>query len=210
MDMELLHDLRLSLQLIQASAQMLELSGHDGATRGYLDALMEGAAQMGRLLDGALKRHEAPAPEPVELMGCLRALCLRCRDYAAARGVALALSGNVDALTLAADGDALARVLLNLLMNAIRFSPAGGRVAVRCTALGDFAEIAVTDDGPGIAPERLPYVFLRGETDGGHGYGLPAAMEGARTLGGSLSAHSRPGAGSTFTLRLPVRGRMVS
>ena len=210
MDMELLHDLRLSLQLIQASAQMLELSGHDGATRGYLDALTEGAAQMGRLLDGALKRHEAPAPEPVELMGCLRALCLRCRDYAAARGVDVALSGNVDALTLASDGDALARVILNLVMNAIRFSPPRGSVTVRCTALGAFAEIAVTDAGPGIAPERLPYIFLRGETDGGHGYGLPAAMEGARRLGGSLSACARPGEGSTFTLRLPVRGRMVS
>lgn len=209
MDMELLHDLRQALQLIQASAQMLELSG-DGQARGYLDALMEGAAQMGRLLDGALERREVRESEPVELMGFLRALCLRCRDYAAARGVALALFGNVDALTLAADGDALARVMLNLVMNAIRFSPPEGRVAVRCTALGDFAEIAVTDDGPGIAPERLPYVFLRGETDGGHGYGLPAAMEGARTLGGSLSALSSPGEGSTFTLRLPVRGRMVS
>lgn len=209
MDMELLHDLRQALQLIQASAQMLELSG-DGQARGYLDALMEGAAQMGRLLDGALERREVCESEPVELMGFLRALCLRCRDYAAARGVALALFGNVDALTLAADGDALARVMLNLVMNAIRFSPPEGRVAVRCTALGDFAEIAVTDDGPGIAPERLPYVFLRGETDGGHGYGLPAAMEGARTLGGSLSARSSPGEGSTFTLRLPVRGRMVS
>lgn len=209
MDMELLHDLRQALQLIQASAQMLELSG-DGQARGYLDALMEGAAQMGRLLDGALERREVRESEPVELMGFLRALCLRCRDYAAARGVALALFGNVDALTLAADGDALARVMLNLVMNAIRFSPPEGRVAVRCTALGDFAEIAVTDDGPGIAPERLPYVFLRGETDGGHGYGLPAAMEGARTLGGSLSARSSPGEGSTFTLRLPVRGRMVS
>lgn len=209
MDMELLHDLRQALQLIQTSAQMLELSG-DGQARGYLDALMEGAAQMGRLLDGALERREVRESEPVELMGFLRALCLRCRDYAAARGVALALFGNVDALMLAADGDALARVMLNLVMNAIRFSPPEGRVAVRCTALGDFAEIAVTDDGPGIAPERLPYVFLRGETDGGHGYGLPAAMEGARTLGGSLSARSSPGEGSTFTLRLPVRGRMVS
>ncbi len=208
MDMELVHDLRQALQLIQASAQMLELSG-DKEAQGYLDALMEGAAQMGRLLDGALERREARERAPVELMGFLRALCLRCRDYAAARGVALALSGNVDALTLAADGDALARVVLNLVMNAIRFSPPGGRVAVRCTALGDFAEIAVTDAGPGIAPERLPYVFLRGETDDGHGYGLPAAMDGARTLGGSLSARSRPGAGSTFTLRLPVRGRMV-
>ncbi|MBR0368917.1 MAG: HAMP domain-containing histidine kinase [Clostridia bacterium] len=210
MDVELLHDLRLSLQLIQASAQMLQLSGNGGEARGYLDALLEGAAQMGQLLDGALKRREARETGPVELMGCLRALCRRCRDYAAARGVDVTLSGNVDALTLASDGDVLSRVILNLVMNAIRFSPPRGSVAVRCTALGDFAEIAVTDVGPGIAPERLPYIFLRGETDGGQGYGLPAAMEGARRLGGSLSACSRPGEGSTFTLRLPVRGRMVS
>ena len=108
MDVELLHDLRLSLQLIQASAQMLQFNGNGGEARGYLDALMEGAAQMGRLLDGALKRREARETGPVELMGCLWALCLRCRDYAAARGVDVTLSGNVDALTLAWEGGSTA------------------------------------------------------------------------------------------------------
>ena len=72
-------------------------------------------------------------------------------------------------------------------------------------ALGDFAEICVSDDGAGIPPERLPYVFLRGETEGGHGYGLPIALRLARAMGGDLSAASQRGKGSAFTLRLPVR-----
>lgn len=210
MDMELIHDLRLSAQLIQSSAQMLAMTVKAPEAREYLEALMDGAAQLRRLLDGALAEGQAAGVAPVELVGFLRVLCLRCRDHAAQRGVGLRLACNVEALTLAADPDGLARVLLNLIMNALRFSPAGGEVIVRCTALGDFVEIAVADMGAGIAPERLPYVFLRGETDGGRGYGLPSAMDCARRLGGSISVQSSPGAGSTFTLRLPVRGVKAS
>lgn len=211
MDMELIHDLRLPLQLIQASAQMLELSMEGGADgREYLSMLIEGAAQMGRLLDSALAGPEDCAFGPTEVVDCLRSLCLRCRDWAGRRGVELAFSSNVAALCLVTDADRLSRIVLNLVMNALRFSPPGGRVAVICTALGDAVEIAVADAGAGIEPERLPYIFLRGETDGGHGYGLSSALELARRLGGSLSADSVPGRGSTFTLRLPVRGEMVS
>lgn len=211
MDAELIHDLRLPLQLIQASAQMLGLSMDDAENaREYLDMLLDGAAQMRRLLDGALAGRSECDFRPVEAVDCLRALCLRCRDYAAQRGVGLVYSSNVDALTLCTDPDRLSRIALNLIMNAVRFSPPGGRVAVRCTALGDYMEIAVADQGRGIEAERLPYIFLRGESEGGLGYGLSSAMEGARLLGGSLSAESCAGRGSTFTLRLPVRGAMVS
>ena len=111
---------------------------------------------------------------------------------------------------MALDEDMLCRILLNLISNALRFTPAGGRIRVGWRAMGDSVEVSVADGGPGIPPERLPYLFLAGETDGGHGYGLPSAMEGARLLGGDLSATSAPGQGSTFTLRLPVRGAMVS
>lgn len=210
MDMELIHDLRLPLQLIQASAQMLELTLPGGESREYLGMLLDGAAQLRRLLDGALDQRAGGDSRPVEVVGCLRALCLRCRDYASLRGVRLQFSANVEALTLVTDPDRLSRVALNLIMNALRFSPPGTTVRVDGTALGDYLEIAVRDAGPGIAPERIPYVFLRGETDGGHGYGLPSAMEGARLLGGSLSVRSDPGRGSTFTLRLPVHGEMAS
>ena len=72
-------------------------------------------------------------------------------------------------------------------------------------ATGDFAEVTVSDTGAGIPADRLPYVFLRGETDGGNGYGLAIARRLARELDGELTARSAPGLGSTFTLRLPVR-----
>ena len=71
-------------------------------------------------------------------------------------------------------------------------------------ARGDAVELTVSDTGAGIPAEKQPWVFLRGETDGGHGYGLPIARELARRMGGELTLRSRPGLGSAFTLRLPL------
>ena len=117
----------------------------------------------------------------------------------------LCCGGNVAALNMAMDEDMLARILLNLISNALRHTPKGGRVSVNWTALGDFVEITVSDTGEGIPRERQGYIFLPGESDGGHGYGLPIAQRLARALGGELSVASVPGQGSAFTLRLPVR-----
>lgn len=214
---ELAHDLRMPLQLICSSAQMLRLSLEDPTLDGrvYVDMLMESAEHMKRLLDGALEgcgRAMAPqSPRPVnaDLVACLRGLCLSCRPYARQCGVVLRCGGNVTALDMALDQDMLARIMLNLISNALRFTPAGGRIRVGWRARGDAVEITVADTGAGIPPERLPYVFLRGETDGGHGYGLPIARELAVALGGTLTARSTPGKGSAFTLRLPVRAARV-
>lgn len=210
MDMELIHDLRMPVQLIQASAQMLGLVANGGEAREYLEMLLEGVGQLNRLLDGALEAGVRCRPCRVEIVDRMRTLCLRCRDCAEQRGIGLRFTANVAALELVTDPDRLERSVLNLIMNALRFSPPGGAVDVNCAALGDYLEISVSDAGPGIAPERAPYIFLRGETDGGSGYGLPSAMDCARALGGSLSVRSAPGCGSTFTLRLPVHGTMVS
>jgi len=117
----------------------------------------------------------------------------------------LSCQGNVASLRMALDEDMLCRVLLNLISNALRFTPRGGEVRVTWRALGDSVEICVSDDGAGIPPERIPYIFLRGESDGGHGHGLPIALRLARAMGGDLSAASQRGQGSAFTLRLPVR-----
>ena len=216
-DVELAHDLRMPLQLICSSAQMIALSLEDGSAdaRAYVDMLLESAEQLRRMLDGAMDasdgvaRMEQPRLVNGDLVACVRGLCLRCRPYARQRGVSLRCSGNVAALAMALDEDMLSRILLNLISNALRFTPEGGSVRVSWRAMGDFAEVSVADSGAGIPPERLPYVFLRGETDGGHGYGLPIARELARRLGGELSARSVPGRGSTFTLRLPVRSAMA-
>ena len=61
---------------------------------------------------------------------------------------------------------------MNLLSNALKFTPEGGRVRVQVRALGDFVEVRVSDNGCGIAPDRIDSIFEPHETDGGYGYGL--------------------------------------
>ena len=213
MGLELVHDLRMPLQLIYSSAQLIRLSLDDPTLDAakYVDMLLDSVCGLQRLLDGALEgcgrawRPEGTRRTRVDLPGFVRGLCLRCGPWADERGVKLSSGGNAAALSMLLDEDLLSRVLLNLIANALRFTPSGGHIRVEWRAMGDFAEISVIDDGAGIPPERLPMIFLRGETDGGHGLGLPIARDCARAMGGELTACSRPGAGSAFTLRLPVR-----
>lgn len=209
---ELAHDLRMPLQLICSGAQMVKLSLEDPSldTAAYADMLVEAADQLRRQLDSVLAgckraaRQEGPRLRPLDVAACARDLCRACRAYADERGVALRYGGNAAALTMWMDEDMLSRILLNLISNALRFTPVGGEIRVTLNARGDAAELTVADDGPGIPPEKQPYIFLRGETDGGQGYGLPIARELARRLGGELTLGNAAG-GSAFTLRLPMR-----
>lgn len=217
MDVELAHDLRLPLQLIASSARMLRLSLDDPTLdgRAYADMLMASVAQLQKLAEAALAdcgrapRQDGLRPRPTDLAACVKTLCASCRPYAGERGVTLIYSGNVAKFDMWLDEDALSRILLNLISNALRFTPSGGEIRVTLAALGDAVELTVSDTGAGIPPERQPWVFLRGETDGGHGHGLPIARELARRMGGELTLKSCPGFGSAFTLRLPVRSAMA-
>ena len=209
--LELAHDLRMPLQLIASSAQMLKLSLDDPAMdgRAYADILLASVDELNRLLNSALSR-EKPRPKNADLTARVRSLCQSCRPWVEQRGVALRFSANVAPLVTALDEDMLSRILLNLISNALRFTPRGGEIHVELRALGDFVEIGVIDDGAGIPPQRQARVFQRGETEGGHGFGLPIARECARAMGGELTLRSVPGAGSAFTLRLPVRGECIA
>ena len=210
LDVELAHDLRMPLQLITASAQMLMLALKDPALDGqaYADILLASVRQAQRLLEAALNDRPGavvPRLKNADIVAVVRGLCRSCRIPADEHGVALRYTGNVAALTMALDEDMLSRILLNLIANALRFTPPGGEIRVTLTARGDMVEIGVRDNGAGIPPERQPRVFLRGESDGGPGFGLPIALGLARALGGDLTLRSVPGKGSAFTLRLPVR-----
>ena len=113
-----------------------------------------------------------------------------------------------------ADPDRLRQVLVNLLVNAAKFTPAGGTVAVAChSERGEgTARIHVRDTGIGIAADKLeavfePFVQLRqdrGSTPPGTGLGLAISRDLARGMGGELTVESEPGVGSTFTLTLPT------
>ena len=209
---ELAHDLRMPLQLIASSAQMLKLSLDDPALdgRAYADLLLSSVEQLNRMLRGALEEADVSEREHqreknADLAARVRRLCESCRPYAEQLGVALRYGANTAALPLSLDEDMLSRVLLNLISNALRFTPRGGEVRVEVAAMGDAAEVRVIDSGAGIPAARQGRVFLWGETDGGHGYGLPIARRLARAMGGELTLRSAPGRGATFTLRLPVK-----
>jgi signal transduction histidine kinase/CheY-like chemotaxis protein len=128
-----------------------------------------------------------------------------------ARRHTLTVRPPAEAVLVEGDPVRLAQVLSNLLSNASKYSPPGGRIELAVAADEAEAVVKVTDDGIGLAPEDLERVFgmfeqgsVRPETDEGLGVGLALARRLAQLHGGSLTAASSgPGRGSTFTLRLP-------
>jgi len=136
------------------------------------------------------------------------------RERAGRRGIAL--DSTIDPRLGELDGDErkVKQVLLNLLSNALKFTPEGGRVDVRAAVADGFAEISVTDAGIGIAPEDHEAVFEEfrqvGRADKkaeGTGLGLSLSRRFVELHGGRIQVKSQPGAGSTFTFSLPLKVR---
>jgi two-component system sensor histidine kinase BaeS len=112
-------------------------------------------------------------------------------------------------LTVTGDADRLEQVFNNLLDNAVKNSPTGGKVMVEAGVNpANKAKITVTDNGPGIHPDNLAHVFERfyqvTGTRTGVGLGLAIAKEIVIAHGGTIEASSTPGAGATFTVLLPL------
>lgn len=116
----------------------------------------------------------------------------------------------LDEACVSGDADLLRRALINLLTNAIKHTPTGGRISVRYEAAGEYWLIHVEDNGSGIAPEMRERLFQPFSTGGGRGklggvgLGLLMVRTVAERHGGSVSVVSEPGRGSVFTLRLPA------
>jgi signal transduction histidine kinase len=116
-------------------------------------------------------------------------------------------------VTISGDPERLRDIFRNLLENAFKYSPAGGSVEIAAEIVGNHSLISVKDTGIGIAPSDLPYIFdrfFRVESEntasvGGSGLGLYIVHALVRAHGGTIDVRSEPGAGTTFTLRLPLR-----
>jgi signal transduction histidine kinase len=111
-----------------------------------------------------------------------------------------------------ADRDRLHRILLNLMTNAVKFTPKGGQVSVGCSTVADRVLIQVSDTGRGIPPDMLgrvfePFVQVNSDdatNQKGMGLGLAIGRELARAMGGDLVVESAVGRGSIFTISLPA------
>jgi two-component system OmpR family sensor kinase len=104
------------------------------------------------------------------------------------------------------DGDRVLQIISNLLANAFRWTPDGGRIAVELGAANGTVSVAVEDNGPGIAEPDVERIFrpFWSRDGGGTGLGLAIAHELAGALGGRISVRTRPGKGSRFALELPA------
>ncbi len=151
-------------------------------------------------------------PGRVEFSHLLQAIVEQVEPLAQKKGLILAVEIPPD-ISIPGDADHLIRLFLNLLANAVRYTPSGGRVAVQAQDEQEHVRVSVSDTGPGISPEHLPHIFerfyrteaARSRDDGGAGLGLAIAYEIARWHGGTLEVESTPGHGTTFTVQLPVR-----
>jgi signal transduction histidine kinase len=131
------------------------------------------------------------------------------RERARTKNISLSIDVRDPALVLSCDRNRVEMALSNLVVNAVKFTQENGHVAVSVAAENGFARFEVKDDGPGISTEELPLIFgrfYRGRTAAGEGAGLGLAIvqSVARAHGGSIEAQSAPGAGSVFTLVIPL------
>ncbi|MGZ8335652.1 MAG: sensor histidine kinase [Allosphingosinicella sp.] len=154
----------------------------------------------------------APEAEAIDLADLARRAAGLLAVRAADRGVTI--DGPEEGAALPATGDftRTLQVLMNLITNAIRYTPEDGQVWIRLDREGDLAAVIVADQGKGIAAEDQQRIFDKFERvdpgePGGTGLGLYIARRLARAMGGDISVDSAPGQGARFTFTLPLRLR---
>ena len=146
-----------------------------------------------------------------DIVGLCRSVCAEVEFLFSLCGVTLDFSADRDSRIIGMDAGALRKLLLNLLSNALKFTPKGGSVRVRVKAEGRFIKLAVADTGRGMNSDTLAHLFdrfLDGEQDPmpprGLGLGLPICQRIAQGHGGMIVAQSEEGKGSLFTVSLPA------
>ncbi len=215
------HELRSPLNAILGWAKLLRTGRLTAEKGAHALEIIESNAQaqarlvddlldVGRITSGKLRLQIGPV-RPDDLV---RAALDGVRPAADAKG--LRLEARLDDVgEIAGDGDRLQQIAWNLLTNAVKFTPEGGRIEVRLTRRGSHVELGVKDSGQGVAPELLPHVFERfRQAEGGRsqraglGLGLAIVKNLVELHGGTLSAESEgEGRGATFKVVLPAADR---
>ena len=212
--MSVSHELRTPLTAIRGHVAALRegVLDDEDSRRRSLEVISEEALRLERLVGDVLDlakldaRRFALLREEVDM----RALCERAyanfAEEARAREIDYELELGEGAV-LVTDGDRVLQIVSNLLANALRMTPAGGRVDLGLGAANGEVTVAVADTGPGIDPQEADRIFrpFWSGDGGGTGLGLTIARELALALGGRLELDSEPGHGSRFVLVLPVK-----
>jgi two-component system sensor histidine kinase SenX3 len=219
------HELKTPVGALALLAETVEDAADDPeAVRRFAGRMRQEAARLTNLVQDmiTLSRIQAaepiPDPVPVKLDVVVAEALDRCRMRASARGIELVATGT-HGLSVMGEEDLLITALRNLLENAVAYSPDKTRVDVstKLTA-GDSVEISVADQGIGIPERDRERIFerfyrvdpARSRATGGTGLGLAIVKHVTAAHGGQVTVESTEGAGSTFTLRLPLRPDAVT
>jgi PAS domain S-box-containing protein len=211
------HDLRNPLNTIAMGATALrDLPGQDPSR--YVDMIHRATQRMNRLIEDLMDvvrleggQRLALAPAVVDLPPLLAELCESFQAQAQPRHQTVTCECDPAVPPIMADRDRLHQVLGNLVGNALKFTPEGGRVTVQAGRVEGEILVSVADTGPGIPPEDLPRIFdpywqARRTARLGAGLGLAISRGIVEGHGGRIWVESRPGEGSTFTFALPIAG----
>jgi two-component system NtrC family sensor kinase len=209
------HEINNPLAGMQNCVRTLLKGGRDAEQRAqYLGMLEDGLARIGRIVSHLLNfaREARPHLTPTRLGPILQRCLTLVEHEVAAHGITVSVTPDGHLPLLFADVHQIEQLFLNILMNAIEAMPRGGRLDI---AVGPGSqdghpalEVRVTDTGTGISADQLPRIFdpffTTKDVGKGTGLGLSVSYGIVRAHGGSIAVSSTVGAGSTFTVRLPV------
>ena len=216
----LTHEFRTPLTLITNPAKELLRQADTDAARQYAAFILQNSERLLQLVNQLLDLSRLESgqmeirPEHIDV---IRWLCLHVQQFASLaeqQQVQLSFDTDTPELWVSADPDKLEKILQNLVSNAFKFTAAKGTIRVSFVKKpGNLFEIAVQDNGIGIAPEKLPYIFDRffqvdasdTRSREGAGIGLALCREMATLLGGFIVVSSTPDVGTQFTVTLPYK-----
>jgi signal transduction histidine kinase len=214
---DLAHEMRTPLATIEAHLEAVEDGVRDVDER-TLGVLRSSTRRLGRLAEdiaavsGAEEGNVAITRQSVDASAIAATVVSAQQDRYDAKGVALENVAETHDRVFV-DADRIGQVLTNLLDNALRHTPPGGTVTLRCSSAHGWVEYSLVDTGEGIPAEHLPHVFdrfyradtARDRTRGGSGIGLSIARALTEAHGGAVAVRSAgAGRGTTFTVRLPI------
>jgi len=213
------HELRTPLHIIQGNLEGI-LDGVYQATPEHIEATLDETRLLARLVEDLRTLSLAESGqlplrrERVDVGDLLADVTTSFSGQAEAAGIELRVeNGTTESLTIQGDAGRLDQVLSNLVSNAIRHTPQGGRITLRARTVDGFVQMTIVDTGEGIAAADLPFIFDRfwradrARTHGGgasSGLGLSIANQLIKAHGGKIEVASQVGQGTTFTITLPA------